>query len=116
MILLATGSEVSLCVKAHVVSMPSWDLFEAQNQTHPDSVLPPHVTARVALEEASTFGWERYVGLTGKVLGMPTFGARAPTKVVQGYFGFSATPLSKPLKYNYSRFVERDRDRARRDC
>ncbi len=59
---------------------------------------------------------ERYVGLTDKVLGMPTFGARAPAKVVQGYFGFSAPPLSKPLKYNCSRFVERDHDRAQHDC
>lgn len=99
-ILMATGSEVGLCVeayerlkaegiKARVVSMPSWDLFEAQSQEYRDSVLPPQVTARVAVEEASPFGWAHYVGMTGTVLGMPVFGASAPAKVVQDFFGFS---------------------------
>jgi transketolase len=98
-LLLATGSEVALCVDAHeqlvkegvksrVVSMPSWELFEHQTQEYKDSVLPPSVTARVSVEQASTLGWERYVGLTGKKIGMRTFGASAPLKELQKKFGF----------------------------
>ena len=98
-ILIATGSEVSLAVEAHekllaegirsrVVSMPSWDIFEHQPQAYRDSVLPPNVTARVAVEQASTFGWERYVGDQGRVIGMKTFGASAPLKELQRKFGF----------------------------
>jgi transketolase len=98
-ILIASGSELSLAVKAHeqllaegirsrVVSMPSWDIFEHQPQEYRDSVLPPDVTARVAIEQASTFGWERYVGWTGRVIGMKTFGASAPLKELQKKFGF----------------------------
>jgi transketolase len=98
-ILIATGSEVSLAVAAHeallaagirsrVVSMPSWDIFEQQTQDYRDSVLPPSVTARVAIEQASTFGWERYVGMTGRVVGMHTFGASAPLKALRQHFGF----------------------------
>ncbi len=98
-ILIASGSEVSLAVEAHekliaggirsrAVSMPSWDIFEHQTQEYRDSVLPPHVTARVAIEQASTFGWERYVGLPGCVVGMKTFGASAPLKELQRKFGF----------------------------
>jgi transketolase len=90
-ILIAAGSEVSLAVDAHerliadrirsrVVSMPSWDIFERETQEYRDSVLPPRVTARVAIEQASTFGWERYVGTAGRVIGMYTFGASAPLK------------------------------------
>ena len=93
-IIIATGSEVTLAIDAHeelakqgirtrVVSMPSWDIFEHQSQEYRDSVLPPAVTRRVAVEQASTFGWERYVGLTGKVIGMKTFGASAPLKELQ---------------------------------
>jgi len=99
-LLLATGSEVSLCVeayeklktdgiKARVVSMPSWELFEQQNQDYKDTVLPPGVTARVAVEQASTFGWARYVGSTGHVIGMKTFGASAPLKELVKKFGFT---------------------------
>ncbi len=99
-ILIGTGSEVALCVTAHekltaegakvrVVSMPSWELFEHQPQSYRDSVLPPNVTARVAVEQASTFGWERYVGLTGAVIGMKTFGASAPLKDLLTKFGFT---------------------------
>jgi transketolase len=99
LILIATGSEVSLAVAAHellvadgvrsrVVSMPSWDIFEMQPQAYRDSVLPPGVTARVAIEQASAFGWERYVGSRGKVVGMQTFGASAPLKALQQEFGF----------------------------
>jgi len=99
-ILIATGSELSLAIDAHeklvadgirsrVVSMPSWDIFEHQSQDYRDSVLPPHITARVAIEQASTFGWERYVGATGRVIGMHTFGASAPLKALQQEFGFT---------------------------
>ncbi len=98
-ILIATGSEVILAVEAHekllaegirsrVVSMPSWDIFEHQTQEYRDSVLPPAVTARVAIEQASTFGWERYVGASGRIIGMKTFGASAPLKELQKHFGF----------------------------
>ncbi|HTO46710.1 MAG TPA: transketolase C-terminal domain-containing protein, partial [Burkholderiales bacterium] len=99
-ILIATGSELSLAAQAHeklvadgirsrAVSMPSWDLFEREPQAYRDSVLPPQVTARVAIEQASTFGWERYVGPTGRVIGMHTFGASAPLKALQQEFGFT---------------------------
>ena len=98
-ILIASGSEVSLAVEAHeklvaegirsrVVSMPSWEIFEHQPQEYQDNVLPPHVTARVAVEQASTFGWERYVGRSGRMIGMKTFGASAPLKELQRKFGF----------------------------
>jgi transketolase len=100
-LLLATGSEVSLCVqayetlkadgiKARVVSMPSWEVFEHQSPEYRDSVLPPSVTARVAVEQASTFGWARYTGLTGQVIGMRTFGASAPLKELLKEFNFTA--------------------------
>ena len=99
LILIATGSELGLAVQAHeqllaggigsrVVSMPSWDLFEKQPRAYRDSVLPPEVRARVAIEQASTFGWERYVGTEGHVIGMHTFGASAPLKELQKKFGF----------------------------
>jgi transketolase len=98
-ILIASGSELSLAVDAHerltaggirsrVVSMPSWELFEHQEKDYREQVLPPRVTARVAVEQASTFGWERYVGLAGRVIGMHTFGASAPLKELQRRFGF----------------------------
>src|SRR5581483_4688228 len=99
-ILIASGSEVQLCVeayerlkadgvKARVVSMPSWDIFEHQEQAYRNQVLPPNVKARVAVEQASTFGWSQYVGMQGIVLGMHTFGASAPLKELQKKFGFS---------------------------
>src|SRR4029079_18948148 len=98
-ILIGTGSEVSLVVDAHealvaqgiksrVVSMPSWDIFEDQSQEYRDSVLLPKVSARIALEQGSTMGWERYVGPMGRVIGMKTFGASAPLKELQKHFGF----------------------------
>ena len=98
-ILIASGSELILAVQAHeqlraegigsrVVSMPSWDIFEHQSREYQDSVLPPEVEARVAVEQASTFGWERYVGAKGRVIGMHTFGASAPLKELQKKFGF----------------------------
>jgi transketolase len=99
-ILMGSGSEVQLCVaayeqliaqgvKARVVSMPSWALFEQQDQDYKDHVLPPQVTARVSVEQASTLGWARYVGLTGCSIGMETFGASAPLKALQEKFGFT---------------------------
>jgi transketolase len=103
LLLLATGSEVGICVeayeqlqlqgiKARVVSMPSWEMFEHYCRKHPDYrevVLPAAVTARVSVEQASTFGWERYVGASGQALGMKTFGASAPLKELQKKFGFT---------------------------
>jgi transketolase len=68
--------------------MPSWEIFEHQAQGYQDSVLPPQVTARVALEQASSFGWERYVGRGGQLVCMKTFGASAPLKELQKHFGF----------------------------
>jgi transketolase len=99
-VIMATGSEVGLAVsawealgkdnvKARVVSMPSWELFDHQGQDYRDSVLPPAVTARVSVEQASTFGWHRYVGATGEAIGMTTFGASAPLKELQKKFGFT---------------------------
>jgi transketolase len=108
-ILIATGSEVSLAVDAHekllaegvrsrVVSMPSWDIFDHQTQEYQDSVLPPSVKARVAIEEASTFGWERYVGASGRIIGMKTFGASAPLKELLRHFGFEPDHLVAAAK------------------
>jgi transketolase len=99
-LLLATGSEVALCVdayekltqqgiRARVVSMPSWEIFDKQSPEYQEQVLPSKVRARVAVEQASTFGWHRYVGRTGTVLGMTTFGASAPLKELQKKFGFT---------------------------
>ena len=98
-ILMATGSEVHLCVEAYeklkaeginarVVSMPSWEIFERQDAAYKQSVFPPNVTARVSVEMAATLGWERYVGPKGKMFGMHTFGASAPLKDVLKKFGF----------------------------
>ena len=109
LILIATGSEVSLAAQAHeqlvaqgirsrVVSMPSWDIFEHQPQDYRDNVLPPDITARVAIEQASTFGWERYVGSAGRVIGMQTFGASAPLKELQKEFGFTVENVVKTAK------------------
>ncbi len=108
-LLLGTGSEVSLCVeafeklakegiKARVVSMPSWELFEKQSQEYKDSVLPPSITARVSVEQASTFGWRRYVGTTGHCVGMHTFGASAPLKELQKKFGFTVDSVVAAAK------------------
>jgi len=99
-VLLASGSEVSLCVAAYeklkadgisarVVSMPSWELFDQQDQQYRDSVIPPAVSARVAVEQASTFGWERFVGTAGAIIGMKTFGASAPLQELQKMYGFT---------------------------
>jgi transketolase len=98
-ILIASGSEVSLIVDAHealasrgirsrIVSMPSWEIFEHQPQSYRDDVLPPGVKARIAVEQGAVLGWERYVGASGRVIGMKTFGASAPLKELQRKFGF----------------------------
>ena len=98
-ILIATGSEVVLAANAHdalsaegirsrVVSMPSWDIFEEQSDEYRANVLPPKIAARIAIEQASTFGWERYTGVQGRILGMKTFGASAPLKELQRRYGF----------------------------
>jgi transketolase len=75
-------------IRSRVVSMPSWELFEHQTRDYQESVLPSEVEARVAVEQASTFGWDRYVGSKGRVVGMHTFGASAPLKELQKKFGF----------------------------
>jgi transketolase len=99
LVLIASGSELILAVNAHetllgegvrsrVVSMPSWDIFDQQPKDYQESVLPPAVDARIAIEQASTFGWERFVGGSGRIIGMKTFGASAPLKELQRKFGF----------------------------
>jgi transketolase len=105
-ILMATGSEVYLCIeayeklkaegiKARVISMPSWELFEHQDQSYRDHVLPPDVKARVAVEQASVMGWAQYAGTTGRIIGMHTFGASAPLKDLQKKFGFNSEAIVK---------------------
>jgi transketolase len=104
-LLLATGSEVHLAlaardelaaegIGARVVSMPCWELFERQPREYRDAVLPPSVVARVGVEQASSFGWDRYVGDRGAVVGMHTFGASAPLKELQTKFGFTAASVA----------------------
>ena len=113
-ILMGTGSEVRLClevyekltaegVAARVVSMPSWELFEQQDEDYRASVLPPDVTRRVAVEQASTLGWERYTGLRGTILGMKTFGASAPLKELLVKFGFTGDNVYAAAKQQLAR-------------
>jgi transketolase len=105
-LLLGTGSEVHLCLAAReilkgqgmaarVISMPSWELFEREDDVYKAAVLPPHVRARVSVEQASTFGWERYVGATGAKIGMDSFGASAPLAELQRKFGFTAEHVAR---------------------
>ena len=110
--MLATGSEVALCLEAYaqltaegiqarVVSMPSWEIFEYYCRQHPayrEHVLPAAVTARVSVEQASTLGWARYVGSTGHTIGMETFGASAPLKALQHKFGFTPEAIVTAAK------------------
>jgi transketolase len=109
LILIATGSEVSLALEAHtrlvgegigsrVVSMPSWELFERQPQSYRDKVLPPSVRARVSIEAAAPFGWERYVGLDGAIIGVTDFGTSAPGPVVMREFGFTPERVVEAAK------------------
>jgi transketolase len=108
-LLLATGSEVALCleayewlkadgIKARVVSVASWELFDDQPQEYRDSVLPPQVTARVSVEQASTFGWAKYTGAAGHRIGMRSFGASAPLKDLVKKFGFTAEQVVAAAK------------------
>jgi transketolase len=108
-ILIATGSEVSLALEAHarltaegirsrVVSMPCWELFERQPESYRDTVLPPTVRARVSIEAAAPFGWERYVGLEGVTIGVTEFGASAPGPVVMREFGFTPERVVQAAK------------------
>jgi transketolase len=108
-LLMASGSEVSLCIEAHeqltaegiqsrVISMPSWELFDDQDAAYRDSVLPPDVKARVSVEQASVFGWAKYVGLDGRSIGMRSFGASAPLKDLQREFGFTVERVVEAAK------------------
>jgi transketolase len=108
-ILIATGSEVSLALAAHerlsadgvasrVVSLPCWELFDRQDEEYRESVLPAAVTARVSIEEAATLGWDRYVGPSGAAIGMHTFGSSAPLKDLQGKFGFTPDKIVETAK------------------
>jgi transketolase len=108
-ILIGTGSEVALCIDAHeelrregiaarVVSMPSWELFEQQTQAYRDSILPPDIKARVSVQMGSVIGWDRYAGATGTRLGMTSFGASAPLKILLAKFGFTAAQVIAAAK------------------
>ena len=108
-ILMGTGSEVSLCIQAYekltsegigarVVSMPSWELFEKQDASYRDKVFPPEIKARVSVEQAATFGWSQYVGSTGKTIGMHTFGSSAPLKDLLNKFGFEPDKVVEAAK------------------
>src|SRR5215213_123388 len=108
-ILIATGSDVALAVGAHeelsgegiasrVVSLPCWELFDRQEDAYRDQVLPPSVTARVSVEEASTLGWDRYVGFGGRKIGMHTFGSSAPLADVQSKFGFTPDKVAEAAR------------------
>jgi len=113
-ILIGTGTEVALCLQAaevltaeglrvRVVSMPSWELFERQEAAYRETVLPAAVTARVAVEQASVFGWERYVGLKGEVVGMRTFGASAPLAELRRKFGFEPDQVAAAARRTLGR-------------
>jgi transketolase len=115
-LLLATGSEVAICIEvyerlkgegigARVVSMPSWDIFERQDDGYKDSVLPPEIDARVAVEQAATLGWDRYVGRTGAKIVMHTFGASAPIRDLQGKFGFTPECVYEAAKQQIARTI-----------
>jgi transketolase len=117
-ILMGTGSEVQLCLAAYedlaaegiaarVVSMPSWELFEKQDAVYRDAVLPPAITARVSVEQASTMGWDHYVGMTGSKIGMHTFGSSAPLKDLLVKFGFTAPAVLAAAKEQIARSRER---------
>ena len=113
-ILIGTGSEVSLCLdaakklaesgtRARVVSMPCWELFETQEQSYKDEVLPPDILARVSVEQAATFGWERYVGMNGTIIGMRSFGASAPLSKLLDKFGFTVEKVTKAAQDQVAR-------------
>jgi transketolase len=83
--------------------MPSWEIFEHQDEAYRRSVIPPEVTARVSVEQASTFGWRRYIGLTGRAIGMRTFGASAPLKELQKKFGFTVDAVVEAAREQLGR-------------
>ena len=108
-ILIGSGSEVALVVEAHetlsregirsrVVSMPSWDIFEGQPEAYRESVLPAQIKARIAVEQGSVLGWDRYVGAGGQIIGMKTFGSSAPLKELQRKFGFEPERIVEAAK------------------
>jgi transketolase len=108
-LLMASGSEVALCLDAYqklkadkietrVISMPSWELFEKQSREYRESIFPPDVTARVSVEQASTLGWARYVGPSGRSIGMETFGASAPLQALQKKFGFTPEKIVETVR------------------
>ena len=114
-ILLGTGTEVGLCVeayeqlvgegvKARVVSMPSWELFEHQDEAYIESVIPAAVRARVAVEQAGTFGWRRYVNSNDAIIAMKTFGASAPLKELTKKFGFTLENVVATAKREIEKF------------
>ncbi|MFN2245318.1 MAG: transketolase-like TK C-terminal-containing protein, partial [Anaerolineae bacterium] len=118
-ILIASGSEVSLAlaareilaeegIAARVVSMPSWELFEAQSQAYRDSVLPPELTARVAIEAGVATGWERYAGTEGQIIAMTRFGASAPSGVLAEKFGFTADAVASRVRAYLERGSSKD--------
>jgi transketolase len=117
-ILIATGSEVSVALEAYqrltkegirsrVVSMPSWELFDRQPQSYRDAVLPPSVRARVSIEAAASFGWERYVGADGAIIGVDRFGASAPGPMLMHEFGFTAEHVAETAKAIVQRMPSR---------
>ena len=108
-ILIGTGSEVHLClaaqaalakggIGARVVSMPSWELFEAQDENYRIAVLPSDITARVSVEAGATLGWERHVGMTGATIGMHSFGASGPGPEVYKHFGITAEVVAQAAR------------------
>ncbi|MFY9675021.1 MAG: transketolase C-terminal domain-containing protein, partial [Terriglobales bacterium] len=108
-ILIATGSEVSLCVNAYetlkqsgirarVVSLPCWELFQRQEEGYRNQVLPPEIIARVAVEQAASLGWAQYVGTKGCIIAMSSFGASAPLKDLQKKFGFTVDAVVKKAR------------------
>jgi transketolase len=118
-ILIASGSEVSLAlaareilagegIAARVVSMPSWELFEAQPQAYRDSVLPPELTARVAIEAGVATGWERYAGTSGEIVALDRFGASAPWGVLAEKFGFTADAIASRVRAYLERGASKD--------
>jgi transketolase len=117
-LLIGTGSEVALCIAAYealkkegvsarVVSMPSWELFEQQDQAYRDEILPPEVRARVSVEEGSVIGWDHYVGRSGAKIGMHTFGSSAPLKDLQTRFGFTPEKVLAAAKEQIAQFGEK---------
>ena len=109
LIIIGTGSELSMALEARealvregvavrVVSMPSWELFEEQDQTYKDSVFPEKITARIAIEQGSVMGWDRYVGRLGAIVGMHSFGASAPMKALASKFGFEPEKIVELAK------------------